>query len=328
MTYSVTPCSFESIRQTWKDLLPRAATNTIFLTPCWQNIWWKHFGDGREPLYLRVHCGDQVVGVAPLMLEGDTLALAGSTEVCDYLDFILEEEHCSSALPALFDYIGRMSWSTLVLHSIPGKSPTSAFLRDLAARGDARYLVDIQQEDVSPGVELPGDWESYLSLLSKKDRHELRRKFRRLAGVGSVQYVATTEDSDLEHDLDDFFRLHRDSREDKAAFMTPSKEAFFREIARAFVAKDIGKLFRLEVDGIPAASVLCFDYNNERLLYNSGFDHSFSSLSVGLLLKAYTLRDAIEAGMRRFDFLRGDEPYKYDLGGVDAPMYQCTIQRR
>ena len=328
MTYSVTPCSFESIRQTWKDLLPRAATNTIFLTPCWQNIWWKHFGDGREPLYLRVQYGDQVVGIAPLMLEGDTLALAGSTEVCDYLDFILEEEHCSSALPVLFDYIGQMSWSTLVLHSIPSKSPTSAFLHDLAAGESGGYLVDLQQEDVSPGVDLPQSWESYLSLLSKKDRHELRRKFRRLAGAGAVHYVATTEDSDLEHDLDDFFRLHRDSREDKAAFMTPSKEAFFREIAHAFVSQKLGKLYRLEVDGITAASVLCFDYNNQRLLYNSGFDHSFSSLSVGLLLKAYTLRDAIETGMRRFDFLRGDEPYKYDLGAVDSPIYQCTIQRR
>jgi len=328
MTYSVTPCNLESIRQTWKALLPRAATNTIFLTPCWQNIWWKHFGDGREPLYLRVQYGDQVVGIAPLMLEGDTLALAGSTEVCDYLDFILEEEHCSSALPVLFDYIGQMSWSTLVLHSIPSKSPTSAFLHDLAAGESGGYLVDLQQEDVSPGVDLPQSWESYLSLLSKKDRHELRRKFRRLAGAGAVHYVATTEDSDLEHDLDDFFRLHRDSREDKAAFMTPSKEAFFREIAHAFVSQKLGKLYRLEVDGITAASVLCFDYNNQRLLYNSGFDHSFSSLSVGLLLKAYTLRDAIETGMRRFDFLRGDEPYKYDLGAVDSPIYQCTIQRR
>lgn len=328
MTYSVTPCNLESIQQTWKDLLPRAATSTIFLTPCWQNIWWKHFGDGREPLYLRVHRDDQVVGIAPMMREGDTLALAGSTEVCDYLDFILLEEHCSSALPALFEYIGQMSWSTLVLHSIPSKSPTSAFLQDLAAGESGGYQVDLQQEDVSPGVDLPRDWESYLSLLSKKDRHELRRKFRRLAGAGSVHYAATADGSDLERDLDDFFRLHRDSREDKAAFMTPSKEAFFREIAQAFVSQKLGKLYRLEVDGITAASVLCFDYNNERLLYNSGFDHSFSSLSVGLLLKAYTLRDAIETGMRRFDFLRGNEPYKYDLGAVDSPIYQCTIQRR
>jgi CelD/BcsL family acetyltransferase involved in cellulose biosynthesis len=72
---------------------------------------------------------------------------------------------------------------------------------------------------------------------------------------------------------------------------------------------------------------LCFDYNNDIYLYNSAYDPAYSSLSVSLLLKVFNIRDAVEHGKKRFDFLSGDEPYKYDLGGHDVPLYQCLITR-
>lgn len=328
MAYTVTKHSFNEIRDTWKALLPRAAVNSVFLTPRWHRLWWDAFGADQEAVYLQIDQDASPVAVAPLQLAQDTLSLAGSTEVCDYLDVILLEEHCTSALSVLLEHISKLSWSTLVLHSISSESPTLAFLRQLSVDPENPFSVNIEQEDVCPRVDLPGDWESYLGMLSKKDRHELRRKFRRLESAGGVEYKITASADGLQQELEHFFRLMRTSREDKAAFMTPEKESFFRNVAETFVGAGIGKIFSLTVDGVHAAAILCFDYNNQRLLYNSGFDHRFSSLSVGLLLKAYALRDAIEHGMSRYDFLRGNEPYKYDLGGVDSPIYQCTIQRR
>ena len=62
-------------------------------------------------------------------------------------------------------------------------------------------------------------------------------------------------------------------------------------------------------------------------MYNSGFDPAFADLSVGLLLKATTIRDAIERGLDSFEFLRGDEQYKYHLGGVDQAVYRMTVVR-
>ncbi|MBI2888011.1 MAG: GNAT family N-acetyltransferase [Chloroflexi bacterium] len=325
MAYAVAPSTYESLREAWKGLLPRAATNTLFVTPCWQRLWWKHFDGQRESLYLGIHDDGELVGIAPLMNDGQDLAIIGSTEVCDYRDLVLMEEHCTRALPALFSYMETLTWSTFVLHSLPAASPTLAYLRELSQ--DPRYQVSIQQEDVCPRVELPADWDTYLGQLSKKDRHELRRKFRRLMNAGDVRMRALPLTEGLGAELDGFFRLMRDSREEKAAFLTPQKEAFFRDAVETLMERGTAKLFTLEVDGARAASVICFDYNNERLLYNSGFDHQYAHLSVGLLLKAWVLRDAIESGLRRFDFLRGDEPYKYDLGGVDYPVYQCAIQR-
>ena len=328
MAYTVTQHSFSEIKGTWKKLLATAATNTVFLTPTWHRLWWNAFGADKEAVYLQIEYGGGPVAVAPLQLANKTLALAGSTEVCDYLDFVLLGEHCTGALSSIFDHIGQLAWSTLVLHSISGESPTFAFLQQLAQDPESPYETTIELEDVCPRVELPADWESYLGMLSKKDRHELRRKFRRLESAGDVQYRITATTEGLAEEMDHFFRLMRMSREDKAAFMTPEKEGFFRNVVETFVAKGVGKIFSLTVDGVRAAAILCFDYTNQRLLYNSGFDQQFSSLSVGLLLKAYALRDAIQQGMTRYDFLRGNEPYKYDLGGTDSPIYQCTIQRR
>jgi CelD/BcsL family acetyltransferase involved in cellulose biosynthesis len=87
------------------------------------------------------------------------------------------------------------------------------------------------------------------------------------------------------------------------------------------------RLSFLEVDGVRAAATLCFDYNRDRYLYNSAYDPAYSSLSVSLLLEVFDIQDAIKNGKTRFDFLSGNEPYKYDLGGQDVPISQCVILR-
>ena len=325
MPYSVVRGTFESLGDSWAELLHASATDTIYTTLCWQRLWWEHFHSDQELVLLAIYRDSQMIGIAPLTKNGPLVSFIGSMEVCDYLDFILPEEHCSGGLSAVFDYLDDLSWSALALHSLPGGSPSLPVLREIAeSRG---YAVAIQQEDVCPRVDLPQDWESYLSGLSKKDRHELRRKFRRLERAGVFRDCPGEHGTNLERDLDDFFRLLRLGGHDKVDFMTAEMEAFFRSFMTALIPRGTGKLCFLEVENIRAAAIFFFDYNGDRLLYNSGFDPQFSSLSVGLLLKAYSLQDAIGAGKRRYDFLRGNEPYKYDLGGIDHPIYECAIRR-
>jgi len=75
------------------------------------------------------------------------------------------------------------------------------------------------------------------------------------------------------------------------------------------------KLGTLALDGKQVAQLICFDYNNCIYLYNSGYNPDYVSLSVGLLSKALAIKDAIEKGKKKFDFLKGAEVYKYHLGG-------------
>ncbi|MEK7216806.1 MAG: GNAT family N-acetyltransferase, partial [Chloroflexota bacterium] len=297
--YRVEECTFDSARDTWQALLPLSATNTIFLTPGWQQVWWRHFQDQRDLMLLTVHQGDAVVGVAPMTRDRAKISLVGSKDVCDYLDFVVPEAHTSGALSALFDHLDPLDWRTLVLHSLPGESPTLPALQRLAQ--ERGYTAAVDQEDVCPRMDLPGDWETYLGTLRKKDRHELRRKLRRLEGAGEVRYYAAGDPASLDQDMTDFFRLHRMSMHDKAAFMDAPMEAFFREMMSSHIGDGTGRLLLLEVDGQRAAAIFCFDYSGKRLLYNSGYDPQFSSLSVGLLLKAHAIRDAIECGMSQYD---------------------------
>jgi CelD/BcsL family acetyltransferase involved in cellulose biosynthesis len=276
-----------------------------------------------EVLAVREESG-RLVGVAPMLLNGRKLSLVGNTDVCDYLDIVLARDHSRGGLAALVEFLAPLSWERFVLHSLPADSPTLSLVPGLA--GEHGWQATVTQEDVCPRVDLPDGWEAYLGALSRKDRHELRRKFRRLESAGDVRFVQQQPESDLAGAMDDFLRLHRLSR-DKAEFMTPHMEEFFREAISDLACDGAATISFLDVDGVRSAAIIFFDYNGQRLLYNSGYDPAFSSLSVGLLLKAHALREAIESGMKRFDFLRGNEPYKYDLGGADFPIYQCVVSR-
>ncbi len=126
-------------------------------------------------------------------------------------------------------------------------------------------------------------------------------------------------------DVDVFLRLFRDSRQDKAAFLTPSMESFFRSLASTMAEMKWLRLSILEIDASPVAATLSFDYKNSVSLYNSGYDPQYSWLSVGVLSKALCIKDSIERGRKTFDFLKGDEEYKYHLGGHEVPLYRCSI---
>ena len=43
---------------------------------------------------------------------------------------------------------------------------------------------------------------------------------------------------------------------------------------------------------------------------------------------ALYIRDRIDRGEKRFDFLRGDEPYKYEWGATDQLLYRLVIEPR
>jgi CelD/BcsL family acetyltransferase involved in cellulose biosynthesis len=184
----------------------------------------------------------------------------------------------------------------------------------------------VLQEDVVPGLSLPATWDDYLALLSKRDRHELRRKLRRLAQAGEYRLVRSTPET-LKVDVDQFLEMMQESRDEKRHFLVPDREAFFRSVVARMDQEGSLRLFFLELAGQRVAAVVCFDYGGRRLLYNSGYRLSYNHYSVGLMLKALCLQQAIEEGLTYFDFLRGPEPYKYDLGAQDVALFRILVRR-
>ena len=174
---------------------------------------------------------------------------------------------------------------------------------------------------------LPDTWEAYLAALSGKQRHELTRKMRRLEReVPEARVLGLATRAEVEARFDDFLVLHRRSRVGKARFMDERMEAFFRRVATALADQGGLRLWLLDAPGGPLAAFLCLEWDGTVGLYNSGFDPARAALSPGVVLLAHIIRDAIARGMRRFNFLRGEERYKYEFGPTPEDVFRVTLR--
>lgn len=325
MTYSVQREELAQLKSEWAQLLAHQPEPVPFQHPTWQQVWLDEFQDGRELVLLSVRDGEELAGVAPLLRDGAMLALVGHYSICDYMDFVVDEEQCRDVFAALFDHLAGEQWDAMELRGIRAGSTT---LSELAAVAEnTGMVVERKEEAVAPRVELPGDWEEYVSSLKKKHRHELRRKLRNLQTEGDLQLHAYTTVGEVEEHLPVLLRFMVDSREDKARFMSEQMGLFFHNATKALAEEGLIRLYELELDGKAVASVLCFDQGGQLYMYNSGYDPDYAPLSVGVVSKAMCVQGAIEAGKHCIDFLRGDEDYKYRLGAEDQQIYTLTISR-
>ena len=315
-------------------LLAEREERPVFLNPVWLRIWLSEFGDMGgggatcEPVML-VSTGAKADagGVAPLMRVDERLTFIGDPSICDFMDFLVADGDSAGVYADLWRQIDAEDWTELDLWGLLASSATRWQIAGLAREGG--YEVRETLEAVSPRVGLPSTWDHYLAGLGKKDRHELRRKIRRLFESGAeVSFEVLSEQSDIVAAMDTFIDLHVSSRMDKTEFMTDSMALFFRRMTSALSAEGLVKLFMLKINARPAACVLGFDAGSQLYMYNSGYEPEFSSLAVGLVSKALCLRWAIENGKAGLDFLRGDEAYKYDLGASNQEIFRLLVTRR
>jgi CelD/BcsL family acetyltransferase involved in cellulose biosynthesis len=245
--------------------------------------------------------------------------------VSDYLDAVVlpgrEEafwrEFLEDGLPAL-------GGGPLDLPGLVEGSATLSILPRVCGETGRSCLVE--EMDRAPFVSLPGSFEEYLSRLGKKERHELRRKMRRAGELlPGISFRRTRTEEDLDRDLPSFLGLHRKSHPEKEKFMDGRMELFFREIAGGFLRTGSLRLAFLSSEGEDVASLFQFRAGAGLLLYNAGYGPARRAANPGLVLIARCIEHAIEEGAQEYDFLRGTERYKYDLGGVDRAVYRVTV---
>ncbi len=324
--------AFDALRPEWNALLADSWTNSLFMTWEWQRVWWRELGSGELLLLAVRDDSGRLLGVAPLYLSHDTgrrsLTLVGCVDVSDYLDILVRRGCEALVYDALLTALDerRARWDSLTLCNVAAGSPTLAFLpRLVAARG---WAVTDDYEDVCPVITLPATWEAYLAGLSKHQRHEVRRKLRRIGEEAVAVRRVYTGGADLDAALEVFFYLHRLSHVDKATFMDDRMAAFFRNMTQAMGEQGYVELNILEMDGAPAAAMYNFRYRDDLLVYNSGYDPGLRpNLSSGIVLLSQCIQDAIERGLRTFDFLQGDEEYKYRFGATDTELRRLTVAR-
>jgi len=320
---TITEESFTSLTTYWTEARHNLRWGSIFVLPSWLRVWWQTFGFGAE-LYLRaVRQREKIIGIAPLLIRGETASIVGGAGVCDYLDFVATPGMEGDFFDALLDDLGQKGISQLDLKPLRPDSTVLTHLLTIAQ--NRKYEVLCHEEGVSVELDLPSTWDEYLATLAKKQRHEVKRKLRRLWEAGNVDYRCIEVSLEVGGSMDTFLRLFSLSQEEKASFMTTQMESFFRSLAEAMAEIGLLRFGILEVNELPVAMIMGFDYNDSMYLYNSAYDPNYSYLSVGLLSKVLCIKESIKRGREKWDFLKGGEPYKYHLGGREIPLYSCQI---
>ncbi|HVB53256.1 MAG TPA: GNAT family N-acetyltransferase [Candidatus Acidoferrales bacterium] len=321
------------LRPDWNGVEAAGEPINPFLSWDWQSSWWDAFGGDRELHCLVVSEADQVVGIVPLQCASPgprVFGFGGGADLSDHLGFLFRPDRAaevaSVALEELFKGEATARVAALDLHYLVDASPALTALRQAADQLELGQ--ELTQEEVSPQVSLGLDFEGYLTgRLNKKDRHELRRKLRRLETEQPDWTLVTQADLGLDAALDAFFPLLQASGAHKVEFLTPEVEAFIRSASHRLEERGWLRVQFIKAAGQLTAATLGFTVSDTWHLYNSGYQPEAAALSPGFLCAAEGIRAAIEEGCHTADFLRGSEAYKYHLGAVDKPLWRLQLSR-
>jgi CelD/BcsL family acetyltransferase involved in cellulose biosynthesis len=326
----------ETLAAEWNDLLAASYANFPFLRYEYLSTWWETRGGGEWPAsaqlaVITARQDGKLIGIAPFFFTNNqqgvpSLMLLGSLEISDYLDLIVPACDLRPFLEGLLDFLPGLPfpWKNLVFDNLLETSPTLPALQTGAAAHGWAFAAATTYH--APSIPLPTDFETYLAGIDKKQRHEIRRKMRRAEQAGTVDWYILSDPASLEADVEAFLRLMASDPE-KAAFLTPLMRTQMQASARAAFKAGWLQLAFLTVDGQKAAAYLSFDYLGRIWVYNSGLDRQHMEFSPGWVLLGWLLRWATENGRREFDFMRGNEDYKYRFGGVDKLLLQAIISR-
>jgi CelD/BcsL family acetyltransferase involved in cellulose biosynthesis len=321
----ITSENLDALAPEWAALHGSIPGRVPFTHPEWHRLWLRHFGQSTMPVFLSLRQGEGLVGVMALDMERDVARQLGDPNVCDYAGLLALPGREGECAEGIIEWLMEDYTFALEVWGVARDELQRTAFEVAAARFGWSSVE--AEEAVCPVAALPADWDSYLASLSKHDRHELRRKLRRLAAAGSIEFDSVTEPGQVAAGMDAFLAFMRMSRDDKDEFLTPAMEAFFRDIATSFAALGMARLSSLSIDGQAVAMLFAFEKETTEYLYNSGYDPAYAHLAVGLLSKANAVQAAISRGRQSFDFLRGEEEYKRHLGGVPRQLLKLRLQQ-
>ncbi len=329
----------QNLEASWNNLLAESTANLPFLRYEYLKGWWQNRGGGEWPAseselaIITAEKDGQLIGIAPFFFAKNrqgvpALLFLGSIEISDYLDLIVRPNDLTEFTTGLIKFLQAgypQAWQQIDLYNLAENAASLMALENAAIQ--AGWQVKQEALEAVPSIPLPGDFEAYLASIDKKQRHEIRRKMRRAEESGrSLRWYIATDESQLDDEIEAFFNLMANDPA-KAEFLTEIMRAQMKQTMQAAFKNGWLQLAFLEVDGKKACAYLNFDYNNKIWVYNSGLNREFLELSVGWVLLGYLLQWANENQRTEFDFMRGDEDYKYKFGGQPGRVQRLILEK-
>src|SRR5215469_1403618 len=301
----------------WEQLFRRCSDATPFQSPEWLLPWWDVFGAG-APLVIAARRGDRLAGLGLFYIyEGDPehpnqLYLIGKS-VSDYLDILVADDQPGSELAQqIIDSVFRMNaiWQSADLDHLRANSPL------LSVRARAGISEHRVQQGVCPELFMNG---TSMSQIAKKNTRDSIRKHRnRARGMGSIEFV-TADRQSFPLLMDHLVRLHSahwQSAGLPGVFSDPRMIRFLEQAGWRLLESGKLRLQAMLVNGQPIAVAFGIMHQGRNYFYLCDFDIAYASISPGTLLTAYAIEQAAADGAKYFDFMQGEEEYKFVKWGA------------
>ena len=320
---------FMDLAGEWNSFLYASGLDCVFLTHEWFSSWWESLS-GRNSLEVLLFKDDQdqIIGIAPLMTDGRSLRFMASHEVTDYCDFLFLQDKKEEIYKSLLRYFSEnyLDLTHLEFINIRSSSPTCVLIPELASDYGLSY--SLRETEVTPVLSVPSTYEDYIKGLKRKNRHELRRKLKRIERLKGIKLKKITETRHLLRAIESFISLHKKSSPEKQAFWTTEgMPDFFKNVIHRFSKKGWVEMNVLFFEDSLISALLNFLYGNEVLFYNVAYDLEYALFSPGFYLFHASIVEAISSGKSSIDFLRGREKYKYDFGAKECRIYSLILKR-
>jgi hypothetical protein len=319
---------FPLLQEIWDSLILETENKNLFSLYNWQKNYWKYFNRGFSLFILLCKKNEKVKGIFPLILnKTKTLKFLGSG-VSDYLDIICSKEEGEDVVNYFFNFLFSNSsyWNFIKLENIPEDS----FLLKYENK-NKEFIFFKTKTDSCPYIILPESYEEYLKSLGKKTRFNLNYYRRLLFRNFKTEFKVVQEKKELSNTLSKFFELHKKRWLKKGLpgmLYNKKRKEFHKEISNDLLEKNILRLYTLSLDGEIVGVLYGFLYSKKFYYYLSGFDPKFYKYSIGTVLTSYAIEKSIEEKAEIFDFLRGDEEYKYRFGCKNKFNYNLYIAKK
>jgi hypothetical protein len=324
---------FLNLKEEWNTLLQDSASHVPFLRHEYLFGWWKTLGGGEWDqgtltILIERDVNNALIGAAPLFIVDHQVMFLGSVEISDYLDLISPNENIPSFIEGIFKFLSSgdfPEWHSLILDNIVENSPSIKHLKKVSMDLGFKYSQKVIQP--APYLPLPKTWHEYLDNLEDRYSHEVKRKIRKAEGYFlPVEWYIVSEIEAIATEMEIFLELMANNP-DKKEFLTDTMSQHLVSTAKSAFQEGWLQLAFLTIGDLKVAGCLNFDFDGKIWIYNSGINPLFENLSPGWVLLSYLIQWSIQEGKTELDFMRGDEAYKYQFGGINKNVLQLKILR-
>lgn len=332
--------AFDGLNEAWNELLEYCDAS-VFQSFEWQRTWWKHFGESDRSARLHIlliRQRDRLVGIAPFYVQKiRTLGLLPFKKLAfiaqgpsDYLNVLFAQGFEAECADRVAEHLSTHGSTFDVLHleEFTERSPNHLLLYEaLVKRGmTGQHFIN----EYCPRTQLLETWEGTLASFKVDTRREIRRRRRNIHKNFTIEYDVVTREEDAARAIDEFEALHQSKWQadgHTGLFADSAVGVFHREVARLFAKRGWLFLAFMSANGVKVASLYCFTFRSDCDVYLTGNANRSDvfKFSPGRVLTGYCMEEAVKMGKTVFDFMRGTEPYKYELDAKDIPNWSLLM---